>query len=139
MFGGSGGVAIEALSQGAAHATILDLEPKAVETIKKNLVATRFTDKAEVRNTDAFTYLRNTKKAFDIIFVAPPQYKNLWVESLQLIGERPHLIAQNGQIIVQIDPSEYEMVHLASFTEASRRKYGNTELIFFEKKVSPNP
>jgi len=133
VFGGSGQVAIEALSQGAIHATILDLEPKAVETIKRNLTATRLSDKAEVRNTDAFSYLRNTSKAFDFVFIAPPQYKNLWIEALQLVGERPHLVTEEGMIIVQIDPREYELVTLTSFSEAQRRKYGNTELIFFQK------
>jgi 16S rRNA (guanine966-N2)-methyltransferase len=133
IFGGSGSVAIEALSQGASKATILDLEPKAIETIKKNLTLTHLSEKAEVRLTDCFTYLRNCQKSFDFIFVAPPQYKNLWIESVQTIAERPHLINDGGQMIVQIDPREYEPCSTLTFTEADRRKYGNTELVFFDK------
>ena len=133
IFGGSGSVAIEALSQGAEKATILDIEPKAVTTIKKNLENTHLTEKAEVRQTDCFTYLRNCQKSFDFIFVAPPQYKGLWVEAVQIIAERPELINARGQIIVQIDPKEYETMLLTNFSEAESRKYGNTLLVFFNK------
>jgi 16S rRNA (guanine(966)-N(2))-methyltransferase RsmD len=133
IFGGSGAVAIEALSQGAAKATILDIEPKAVETIKKNLTLTHLTEKAEVRLTDCFTYLRNCQKSFDLMYVAPPQYKQLWIEAAQTIAERPHLIADGGQMIIQIDPREYEALALKTFLEFDRRKYVNTELLFFDK------
>jgi 16S rRNA (guanine966-N2)-methyltransferase len=134
MFGGSGAVGIEALSQGAAHCVFVDVEPKAIQTIRKNLESTKLADKAEVRQTDAFLYLRKTEKQFDVIYIAPPQYKSLWIEALHTVAERPDLLAPGGSIIAQIDPSEYEPVELADFNEASSRKYGNTQLLFFERK-----
>src|SRR6478609_7985469 len=60
LFAGSGSVGIEALSQGAAHCTFIDLGHQAVATIKRNLATTGFSDRADVRNTDAFGYLRGT-------------------------------------------------------------------------------
>src|SRR5262245_56342706 len=75
LFGGSGAVGIEALSQGAAHCVFVDVEPKAIQTVRKNLEGTKLADRAEVRQTDAFLYLRKTEKNFDVIFIAPPQYK----------------------------------------------------------------
>ena len=133
LFGGSGSVGIEALSQGAKSCVLLDLEPKAVSTIKANLEHCKLSDKATVRNMDAFSYLRNCQKSFDFIYVAPPQYKNLWVEAVQMIAERPQLINSGGQIIVQIDPKEYEELNLTLFSEADLRKIGNTYLIFYDK------
>jgi len=41
-FGGTGSVSIEALSRGAKSATIIDLHPLAIETIKRNLIYTKF-------------------------------------------------------------------------------------------------
>lgn len=133
LFGGSGSVGIEALSQGAAHCTFLDIEPSAIKVIKTNITNTHFENKSEVRQMDAFSYLRNVTKSFDIIYVAPPQYKNMWLETVQTIAERPQLISEYGMMIVQIDPKEFEPVNLASFTETDRRKYGNTEFLFFNK------
>ena len=54
LFAGSGSVGIEALSQGAAHCTFIDLGHKAIATIKRNLASTGFSDRAEVRQADAF-------------------------------------------------------------------------------------
>lgn len=135
LFAGSGGVGIEALSQGARHCTFLDLEPKAVATVRANLEATGLSVQAEVRHTDAFSYLRNTSKRFDLIFVAPPQYEGLWVQALQFIAERPDLLTPHGRVIAQIDPTEYEALSLASLSEYAQRKYGNTVLVFFERSA----
>jgi len=132
LFGGTGAVGIEALSQGAGHCVFLDTNARAVATIKDNLTTCGLTDRAEVRHTDAFIYLKHTQKSFDLIFVAPPQYKGIWVEAMRSIAERPHLVAEGGQIIVQIDPKEYEELDLGTLKETAQRKYGNTILMFFE-------
>ena len=133
LFGGTGQIGIEALSQGAAHCVFLDTNAKAVATIKENLETTHLSDKAEVRHTDAFIYLKNSSKSFDLIFVAPPQYKGLWIEAMRNIAERPHLLSDTGKIIVQIDPKEYESLDLGSLREDSQRKYGNTVFVFYSK------
>lgn len=133
LFGGTGQIGIEALSQGAAHCVFLDTNTRAVETIKENLTTTLLSDKAEVRHTDAFLYLKNSAKTFDLIFVAPPQYKGLWIEALHILAERPHLLTDTGTIIAQIDPKEYELLDLASLREDSQRKYGNTLFVFYSK------
>lgn len=131
LFAGTGGIGIEALSQGAEHCVFLDTNARAIATIKENLETTHLTDHAEVRHTDAFVYLKNTSKSFDLIFVAPPQYKGIWVEAIRTIGERPHLVAPEGKVVVQIDPKEYEALTLTWLIEESQRKYGNTLFVFF--------
>jgi 16S rRNA (guanine966-N2)-methyltransferase len=135
LFGGTGSVGIEALSQGGKHCTFLDINKAAYETIKSNVKAARVEDRAEVRHTDAFTYLKHTTKSFNLIYVAPPQYENLWVEACYRIAERPELLTGNKMIIAQIDPSEYEPLILAGFTEVDKRSYGKTLLVFYR----PNP
>jgi 16S rRNA (guanine(966)-N(2))-methyltransferase RsmD len=133
LFGGTGQIGIEALSQGAAHCVFIDTNARAVATIKDNLATTQLSDKAEVRHTDAFVYLKNCSRTFDLIFVAPPQYKGIWIEAMRLIAERPHLLTDDGLIVVQIDPKEYEPLELATFKEDSQRKYGNTLFVFYTK------
>jgi 16S rRNA G966 N2-methylase RsmD len=117
-----------------AKAVFVDVEPKAIQTINKNLEGTRLKDKAEVRQTDAFLYLRKTEKQFDFIFIAPPQYKSLWIEALHTVAERPQLLKPEGMIIVQIDPSEFEPIELTDFIETESRSYGNTQILFFARK-----
>jgi len=136
LFGGTGQIGIETLSQGAANCVFIDTNARAVATIKDNLATTQLSEKAEVRHTDAFVYLKNSSKVFDLIFVAPPQYKGIWIEAMRLLAERPHLLADDGKIIVQIDPKEYELLDLVAFKEDSQRKYGNTLFVFYSKTLA---
>lgn len=133
LFAGSGSVGIDALSQGAAHCTFLDLAPAAISTIEKNLATTKLKFKATVRKVDAFAFLKRSPETFDFIFVAPPQYKQIWSQAMQCLAERPELLKDNGLIIAQIDPKEYEKLELTCFTEERRKTYGNTELVFYRK------
>lgn len=142
LFGGSGSVGIEALSQGAAWCTFTDSGHHAVATIRKNLAQTGLADRAEVLRTDAFAYLKFTDRAFDLIYVAPPQYKGLWVEALRRIADRPETLRRvdsnskegrsAGMVIVQIDPKEYESLDLGTLRESRQKRYGNTLLVFYE-------
>jgi 16S rRNA (guanine(966)-N(2))-methyltransferase RsmD len=134
LFGGTGGVGIEALSRGAAHAVFIEKNRKAQETIKANLLRTQLSARAEIVRGDAFTYLRGMPQPFHYIYIAPPQYQRLWVEALKLIDEQPGWLADDGEIVVQIHPKEYEAVPLEHFEEIEQRKYGSTVLVFYEHK-----
>ena len=132
VFAGTGAVGIEALSQGAKHCTFLDLAKAATKVIKSNVETCELEDQAEIRNTDSFKYIRNTSKSFDLIYVAPPQYKTIWVDMMRLLAERPELLNSDGSIIVQIDPKEYEELQLETMEEIKQKKYGNTTLVFYK-------
>jgi 16S rRNA (guanine966-N2)-methyltransferase len=132
LFSGTGSVGIEALSQGAAHCTFLDINKAAYETVKANVTSAKVNDRAEVRHTDAFAYLKHTTKSFDLIYVAPPQYENIWVEACYRIAEKPELLKGTKLLIVQIDPKEYEPLMLTGMHEYDKREYGNTLLVFYK-------
>ncbi|QEH32902.1 Ribosomal RNA small subunit methyltransferase D [Aquisphaera giovannonii] len=142
VFAGSGGVGIEALSQGAAHCTFLDLEPKAVAVIRKNLAATGLAGRASVHQFDALRFLRTTPQSFDLIYVAPPQYRDMWVETMAILAGRPGLLRRRddapedefagGLVVVQIHPKEYRELGPGPLRETRQKRYGNTLLIFYE-------
>jgi 16S rRNA (guanine966-N2)-methyltransferase len=134
LFGGTGSVGIEALSRGAASALFLDKNQRAVSVIQENLARTRFDSIARVQRADAFAWLSAPQsECFDLIYVAPPQYKDMWQRSMALLDAQPSLLSDEGQIIVQINPIEWVPQTYENFSEFDRRKYGDTLLIFFEK------
>ena len=134
LFGGTGAVGIEALSRGAMAATFLEINWQAVRIIQQNLEATHLSDKAVVLHQDAFKFLASPQpKSFDLIYIAPPQYKAMWQKAMLLLDQNPKLLSDNGQIIVQINPLEWVDEHYVHFNEFDRRKYGDTLLVFFEK------
>ena len=134
LFGGTGAIGIEALSRGAAFVRFSDLNRAPVDTIKENVEHCGFSKRAEVRKGDAFSMLSaQTDKRFEYIYIAPPQYKEMWVQALQLVDEHMGWLTEDGTVIVQIDPSEYEEVELKNLVEGEQRKYGSTLLIFYDR------
>lgn len=133
LFAGTGSVGIEALSRGAAKAVFVEMDRLAVQTIKENLSLTRLADRAVVRRADVLHLLRRPPTdAFDFIYVAPPQYKALWVETLKALDHNPAWIPPDTVVIVQIDPTERQEIKLEYLTDYDERIYGKTLLWFFQ-------
>jgi 16S rRNA (guanine(966)-N(2))-methyltransferase RsmD len=73
LFAGSGALALEALSRGAAAATLVDRSPAALRAARANLAA--LGAEAEVLRADARTFLRSASAAgreYDLVFLDPP-------------------------------------------------------------------
>jgi 16S rRNA (guanine966-N2)-methyltransferase len=133
LFGGTGSVGIEALSRGAKYARFIDLHREAVMTIKTNLERTHMKERCDVVQADAFALLkRSPDRTFDYIYIAPPQYKDLWTRALRDLDSNPGWLKEDTWVIVQIDPIEYSEQTLANLQEFEQRKYGNTLLVFYE-------
>ncbi len=133
LFAGTGAVGIEALSRGAERATLVEKDPKVIKIIHKNLEKVRLQAYANVIHGDVFHYLKNVSESFDAIFVGPPQYKSLWKKSILTLDETSDCMKDDGLIILQCDPVEYETLMLKHIIPCDQRNYGNVLLTFFNK------
>lgn len=133
LFAGTGQVGIEALSRGAEEAVFVERARPALRTIRDNLEHTRLEAEAHVVRGDVFDFLRREPDDFDFVYVAPPQYEGLWIKTLRMLDERPGWLADDGWIIVQIDPLEYEEQALDHFALFDQRSYGGVMLCFYAK------
>lgn len=135
LFGGTGSVGIEALSRGARSCLFLELNPKALLTLKNNLIKTRTVEKARVTRGDALKFLSMlSHERFDYIYVAPPQYKEMWIDAMIRLDKNNQLLSEDGWVIVQIHPIEYKELDLENLVEFEQRKYGSTLLVFYERR-----
>jgi 16S rRNA (guanine966-N2)-methyltransferase len=133
LFAGTGSVGIEALSRGAAYARFLDLQRQAIETIRSNLKETGLEAGAEVLRLDAFALLqREPDRQFDYVFIAPPQYKEMWKRALLSIDDHPGWLSDDAWVIIQIHPVEFEQLELKHLVEFDQRRYGSTIFVFYE-------
>ena len=140
LFAGTGAIGIEALSRGAAFVRFTDANREPIETIRFNVEHTGFDRQSEIRRGDSFTLLsRGADAQFEYIYIAPPQYKQMWEKALELVDEDIRWLSEDGWVIVQIDPREYKKVPLEKLDEIEQRKYGSTMLIFYERKLEPGP
>jgi 16S rRNA (guanine966-N2)-methyltransferase len=136
LFAGTGSVGIEALSRGAAFVRFVDLDRQAVATVKANLKHTCLGEGAEVWRLDAFTLLgRNPDRNFDYVYIAPPQYKELWKLALISLDKSPGWLSEDAWVIVQIHPREYEQVETDHLVEFDQRRYGSTMLVFYDRSL----
>ncbi len=133
LFAGTGGVGIEALSRGAASATFVERSAAIVADVRHNLARTRLADRATVHHGDAFGYLKGPPAGFDIVFVAPPQWHRMWQEALRAVDAAPAWVADDGIVVVQHDPKEYEQLDLGAFAECDNRRYGGVNLVFYAR------
>ena len=86
LFSGSGQLALEALSRGAAYAVMIDRSKDAVKIIKQNANKTKLSDLCEIHNCDFKEYiLKNKGKKFDIVFMDPPYAAGLYTECLSML------------------------------------------------------
>jgi len=138
LFAGTGAVGIEALSRGAAETVFIDKSLAALRTVRANLQHTRLAERATVLRADAFKYLASPNAVpFDLIYVAPPQYKGMWAEALRALDTRPAWLncdpeQGSGLVVVQIYPREYQDLPLSHLVQYDQRKYGSTLLCFYE-------
>jgi 16S rRNA (guanine966-N2)-methyltransferase len=144
LFGGVGSVGIEALSRGAAHATFIEMNYNVLKVLRENLQITGLADRAETLRGDAFKFLQQNspssqssqKSAYDIIYVAPPQYQGMAARALEVLDGSP-LVADDGLVIVQIHPKERPVVAAVQCKRlalSDERRYGSTLLLFYYKK-----
>jgi 16S rRNA (guanine966-N2)-methyltransferase len=139
LFAGTGSVGIEALSRGAERALFVELDRKALQTVIDNLKHTQLDSKAVVRHVDAFALIKRPPDVpYDYIFVAPPQYKGIWKQTLEAFEANPEWIHPAISIIVQLDPSEETAIELNLLQEYDRRRYGKTLLLFYQAKTGEN-
>jgi 16S rRNA (guanine(966)-N(2))-methyltransferase RsmD len=139
LFGGTGAVGIEALSRGASFVRFTDLNRAPIDTIKFNVEHCQFESQAEIRRADAFAYLAaQPDQRFEYVYIAPPQYREMWIKALELLDGNLDWLADDGWAIVQISPREYREASpsLNNVEEFEHRQYGNTLLVFYQRKDS---
>lgn len=101
LFGGSGQLALEAVSRGAAHATVVDAAEDAVRVIAKNVERTHSEGEVDVLCMDALRFLRGYRGALlDVVFLDPPYASGLVPQCLSLLLEKK-LLAPGARVVCE--------------------------------------
>jgi 16S rRNA (guanine966-N2)-methyltransferase len=120
LFCGTGALAIEALSRGAAEATLVDTHPAAA---RRNLESLELTGRARAVRSDAARFLRRVESGtYDLVLCDPP-YKladRLAADLDPLIREA---LTEGGRVMVESSPERPLPLTLPLITE---RAYGDT-------------
>jgi len=133
VFGGSGQMALEALSRGAEFAVIGDIDPKAALIIKKNAQNTKLYDRTDVKTTDYKNLIKGQsgRTKFNIVFLDPPYASGLIPDALNRLL-RDDVLAPRALVVCEssdTEPFQNEAFELVSF-----HRYGKTYVTLLCKK-----
>lgn len=135
LFSGSGAIAIEALSRGAAHAVLVEQNLKAAECIKENLVFTKLAERAEVQKCDVLTAMHRMEgqKPFDVIFMDPPYNQELERQVLEYL--KNSTLADDYTVIVVEASLETDFSYLEElgYHAYKYKKYKTNQHVFLQK------
>jgi 16S rRNA (guanine966-N2)-methyltransferase len=120
LFCGTGALAIEALSRGAAEATLVDSRPQAA---RSNLEALELSGRAETVRADAARFLRRAEEgSYDLVLCDPP-YRLADRLAAELDPLIRRTLAPGGRAMIESSPDRPLELSLPLITE---RAYGDT-------------
>jgi len=138
LFCGTGSYLFEAVSRGASKALGIELEPKLCDAVAVQADKFGIADRLQVICGDVFRVvpeLSAQANRYNIIMIAPPQYKGFLDRTLSLLG-RYSMLRDQGQIVCQHDSSETSKIDWAGFSVRQQRKYGNTTFTILDAPVA---
>jgi 16S rRNA (guanine(966)-N(2))-methyltransferase RsmD len=133
LFAGAGGVGLEALSRGAAHATFVERDARAVAALRENVEALGVAALARVRRGDVLRELPalyRDGERYDVVFLDPPYEAGLVETTLQALAGGGLLQAE-GLVIAQHFTKRAPAPTIGALATFRTRRFGETTLTFY--------
>jgi 16S rRNA (guanine(966)-N(2))-methyltransferase RsmD len=134
LFAGAGGVGIEALSRGAARATFVERDRRAVAALRENLESLGLQANGRLLAMEvhrALPRLAAAGETFDVVFLDPPYETALGAETLAWLGDGR--LTREGSVVVaqHLTKRAAALAPLPALTRIRVRRFGETTLTFF--------
>ncbi|MDL2225334.1 16S rRNA (guanine(966)-N(2))-methyltransferase RsmD [Eubacteriales bacterium OttesenSCG-928-M02] len=135
LFCGSGILSLEAISRGAAHALLVDGDPKAIRTAAENIRALGLEDTTTLWRMDYQKAIRRAEKinmVFDVAFFDPPYRAGLYQTALDAAFAT---VFHQGTICVcEYGTKEGMPQQGTGWQVTDERKYGGRSIAFVRSK-----
>jgi len=131
LFAGSGALAIEALSRGAASACLVEKATASAKIIRENLDRCQLSSKAKVITKDALQFLPGLDaNSFDLVFLDPPYGQELAKRAL-VEADRLGLLSKDGIICAETGADEILPESVGQLQRIDQRRYGSIMISFY--------
>lgn len=129
IFAGSGALAIESISRGAASAVAIDVDKGAHAIIVKNIEALGISDQIKTIKAYANAWsTRHQAQLFDIVFADPP-YDHIPWRDMRVLQRH----VKQGGLLVLSWPGKADWPAFDGLTMIENRLYGDSQLVFYRK------
>lgn len=136
LFSGTGSLALEALSRGAASAILVDRGVDSIRVIRENVIHTGFVDRVQVVREDAIQAIKRMNRnseAFDLIFCDPP-YNMGWGERILAAVDEFETIRADGLLVFEHAKHEILPEVLKRIARKRIECYGETTVSFYQTR-----
>lgn len=133
LFAGAGGVGLEALSRGAAHATFIEKDPHAIAALRENVEALDVREHARVLRGDVhreIPHLLAEGVRFRVVFLDPPYEADLVTPTLEQLGGGG-LADADAVVIAQHLTKRAPADAIGRLLSFRTRRFGETTLTFY--------
>ncbi|MBQ6558021.1 MAG: RsmD family RNA methyltransferase, partial [Clostridia bacterium] len=88
---------------------------------------------AEILSLDALSFIKSTKKKFDIIFLDPP-YNKGFIEPILSEIVKNELLLDGGIVVLESDDTDFS-AEFEGLDFLKQRKYGRTFITIYQKET----
>lgn len=132
-FAGSGALCFEALSRGAQHGTMVELDRGAFIQLSKNAQRLGLEDGIQLLQGDFLTRAaRLGPLPYDLIFFDPPYRAGLMESALEAV-EQYRLLSPDGIVVCEHAAAMPPPDRIGSLIRYDTRHYGNTAVSFYHR------
>ncbi|MBO0449576.1 16S rRNA (guanine(966)-N(2))-methyltransferase RsmD [Enterococcus sp. MJM12] len=138
LYSGSGGLAIEAISRGMAHAYCVERNFKAMQVIKDNVAITKEPEKFTLLKKDAKHALDQfiaEEKQFDLILLDPPYAKQQLIAELEAMVKN-NLLTNQAVVVCETAKEVILPIQIANLNQIRQQNYGITSVTIYRNEAS---
>ena len=135
LFAGTGALALEALSRGAARAVLVDRTTYAI--LAENVRRTKMEAHAELRRGDVYGQLAALSQegcTFDLVFADPPYARGDNARVLAAMSEGT-LLSADGLLILEQGADEALVERRGRLSLVRERRYGAARICWYAEEV----
>ena len=135
LFGGTGALALEALSRGAARAVIADNSRRAIEVISRlavNVLKDEVEARAQIMKSDYRSAIAALKGRFDLVFLDPPyRMVDVYGDAMERLLD---VDALSGDVVIVCERRRDAQISVPDgFEIYDTRSYGETAIDFVRR------
>jgi len=138
LYAGTGALALEALSRGAATAVLVESARDALAALRSNVSALGLEDRAHVVAGDAMQSMRRMAGAgpFDMVFADPPWALVDSGHPAAILSDlaRRGQIAADGRVVLE-HAARTAPIDIDGLVRLDTRRYGDTALTFYKPAI----
>jgi len=125
LYAGTGALSLEALSRGAAHATLVEQDAKAAQVIERNARELGCAGRCTLLRDDVARALPRLAGPFDLVFSDPPYALQAAQDTVDALA-RLRLVAPQGRVVLERDRRESRPALPDELELEDERRYGDT-------------